>query len=161
MIFGFRRARPPLMIRLAQSRDASDICDIHTTSFDRAWGLTEFERMLSEETSLAHVAGEERSGRLGAFVLSRIAADEAEILSIAVRPDRRGEGHSARLLLAHHDVLALNGVKTVFLEVETGNAPALALYKRQGYAEVARRDAYYKRSDGSAATALVMRKALS
>jgi [ribosomal protein S18]-alanine N-acetyltransferase len=160
MIFGFGRARPPLMIRLAESRDVSAICDIHTTSFDRAWGLTEFERMLSEETSLAHVAGEERSGRLGAFVLSRIAADEAEILSIAVRTDRRGEGHSARLLLAHHDVLALNGVKTVFLEVETGNAPALALYKRQGYTEVARRDAYYKRSDGTAATALVMRKGL-
>jgi [ribosomal protein S18]-alanine N-acetyltransferase len=160
MIFGFGRARTSLMIRLAQSKDTPAICDIHTASFDRPWGLSEFERMLSEETSLAHVAGEERSGKLGAFVLSRIAVDEAEILSIAVRPDRRGEGHSARILVAHHDVLALNGVKTVFLEVETGNGPALALYHRQGYTEVARRDAYYKRSDGTAATALVMRKTL-
>jgi ribosomal-protein-alanine N-acetyltransferase len=45
----------------------------------------------------------------------------------------------------------------LFLEVEDSNAPALALYERQGFREVARREAYYRKADGSAATALVMR----
>jgi ribosomal-protein-alanine N-acetyltransferase len=63
-------------------------------------------------------------------------------------------------LTAHTEALSLNRIRTIFLEVEQTNAPALALYKRQGFTEVARRDAYYRLADGSAATALVMRRTL-
>jgi [ribosomal protein S18]-alanine N-acetyltransferase len=94
------------------------------------------------------------------FILSRIAADEAEVLSIAVDPKRRGEGIARRLLQTQMEMLPLNRIRTLFLEVEDGNAPALALYKRSGFVEVARREAYYRKSDGSAATAFVMRKSL-
>ena len=54
----------------------------------------------------------------------------------------------------------LNRIRTLFLEVEEGNAPAIALYKRQGFTDVSRRDAYYRKADGSAATAIVMRRTL-
>jgi ribosomal-protein-alanine N-acetyltransferase len=158
MIFGFGRSKAALVIRPADMSDARDVASIHAASFDRPWGLMEFERMMAEENTLAHVAGGEREAE--AFVLSRLSADEAEILSIAVHPRRRGEGHSGRLLRAHTEALTLNRIRTIFLEVEQTNAPALALYKRQGFTEVARRDAYYRRSDGSAATALVMRRTL-
>ncbi|MGL4634354.1 MAG: GNAT family N-acetyltransferase [Beijerinckiaceae bacterium] len=161
MIFGFGRSRPHLTLRPAMMADARAISEVHAGSFDRPWGLMEFERLISEENILAHVAIAETAGsQAQGFVLSRIAADEAEILSIAVAPARRGEGLSGKLLSAHRDMLALARVKTLFLEVEEGNKPALALYARQGFAEVARRDAYYRKADGSAATALVMRRAL-
>ncbi len=158
MIFGFGRSKAALVIRPAQMSDARDVAGIHAASFDQPWGLMEFERMMAEASTLAHVAGGERDS--DAFVLSRLSADEAEILSIAVHPRRRGEGLSGRLLSAHTEALALNRVRTIFLEVESANQPALALYKRQGFAEVARRDAYYRKADGSAATALVMRRVL-
>jgi [ribosomal protein S18]-alanine N-acetyltransferase len=90
-------------------------------------------------------------------VLSRIAADEAEILSIAVSPARRQEGTARRMLAAHCDQLRLARVKALFLEVEDGNAPALSLYARHGFREISRREAYYRKADGSAATALIMR----
>ena len=45
----------------------------------------------------------------------------------------------------------------LFLEVEEGNAPARALYVKRGFVEVGRRNAYYKKADGSAASAIVMR----
>ena len=43
------------------------------------------------------------------------------------------------------------------LEVEDGNAPALALYRRLGFGEIGRREGYYGRADGSRAAALTMR----
>jgi len=158
MIFGFGRQRPPLAIRLAQMEDCLPVAEIHAESFDRPWGLMEFERMLAEENILAHIAGGDEPAE--GFVLSRLAGDEAEVLAIAVRPRRRGEGIAGRLLGAHAQALMLSRVRKLFLEVEEGNRAALALYRRQGFSEVARRDAYYRKADGSAATAIVMRRTL-
>jgi ribosomal-protein-alanine N-acetyltransferase len=158
MIFGFGKAKSPLIVRQSDMADARAIATLHALSFDRPWGLLEFERLLAEDGIVSHVAAAESdSGQPKGFVLSRIAADEAEILSIAVAPERRGEGVARRMLEAHRDVLLLSRVRVLFLEVEDSNAPALALYERQGFREVARREAYYRKADGSAATALVMR----
>lgn len=161
MIFGFGRSRAALLIRPAAMADAPAISALHASSFDRPWGLMEFERLLAEETTLAHVAASTTgAGAPEGFILSRVAADEAEVLSIAVSPDRRGEGIGGRLMDAHREMLKFERARMLFLEVEDTNASALALYRRQGFQEVARRDAYYRKADGTAATALVMRVAL-
>jgi [ribosomal protein S18]-alanine N-acetyltransferase len=158
MIFGFGKTRAPLFIRQSEMTDASAIAALHAMSFDRPWGLMEFERLLAEENIVSHVAAAgSGAGKAEGFALSRIAADEAEVLSIAVSPERRGEGVARRLLETHREVLLLSRVRVLFLEVEDSNAPALALYARQGFREVSRREAYYRKADGSAATALVMR----
>ncbi len=158
MIFGFGRPRSPLLIRPAGTQDVRSVSEIHAASFDRPWGLTEFERLMAEETVLTHVAAGGPRDIPEGFVLARLAADEAEILSIAVNPTRRGEGIAGRLLKSQMDMLALNGIRTLFLEVEDANIPALALYQRHRFMEVSRREAYYRKADGSAATALVMRR---
>jgi [ribosomal protein S18]-alanine N-acetyltransferase len=160
MIFGFGRPRHPLLIRPAGTHDVRAVSEIHAASFDRPWGLTEFERLMAEETVLTHVAAGGTADVPEGFSLARLAADEAEILSIAVNPNRRGEGIAGRLLTTQMDMLALNGIRTLFLEVEDSNAPAQALYRRHGFMEVSRREAYYRKADGSAATALVMRRTL-
>jgi [ribosomal protein S18]-alanine N-acetyltransferase len=158
MIFGFSRSKAPLIIRPTDMEDARAVAEIHAASFDRPWGLMEFERLLAEENIVSHAAAHD--GGSEGFVLSRLAADEAEILSIAVHPRRRGEGIAGRLLSVHREALMLNRIRTLFLEVEEGNAPAIALYQRQGFSDVSRRDAYYRKADGSAATAIVMRRSL-
>nr|WP_281369189.1 GNAT family N-acetyltransferase [Microvirga mediterraneensis] len=97
-----------------------------------------------------------RTARPVGFVLSRIVLDEAEIITVAVAPEARGKGH-ARPLLAHHlDALARRGVARVHLEVEEGNAPAIALYRRAGFQDVGRREGYYRKADGTKAAALTM-----
>jgi [ribosomal protein S18]-alanine N-acetyltransferase len=127
MIFGFGKARAPLVVRQSEMTDASAIAALHAMSFDRPWGLLEFERLLAEENIASHVAAPGAGpGRPEGFVLSRIAADEAEVLSIAVSPERRGEGVARRLMEAHREVLLLSRVRVLFLEVEDSNAPALA-----------------------------------
>jgi ribosomal-protein-alanine N-acetyltransferase len=94
------------------------------------------------------------------FVISRIGADEAEILSIAVDAGHRGKGLSRNLLLTHLGYLAGRGVRAIFLEVEENNQPARRLYERAGFAVVGRRERYY-RQGGEQLNALLMRRDLS
>jgi ribosomal-protein-alanine N-acetyltransferase len=95
------------------------------------------------------------------FSVSRIGADEAEILSIAVAESHRGRGLSGALLLTHLGHLAGRGVRTVFLEVEENNQPARRLYERAGFAVAGRRERYYQQPGGEPLNALLMRRDLS
>ena len=143
----------------ASLRDAPALARIHGASFHRGWGEGEFESMLTERNTLVHRL---RMGRkIVGFSISRLAADEAEILSIAVAASYRGRGLSGKLLLTHLGHLAGRGVRTVFLEVEENNQPARRLYERAGFAVVGRRERYYRQSGGEPLNALLMRRDLS
>ena len=147
-----------LAIEPATLRDAPKLAQLHGASFHRGWGEGEFEQMLSERNTLVHRL---RQGRktIG-FAVSRMAADEAEILSIAVDSKHRGRGLSRNLLLTHLGHLAGRGVRTVFLEVEENNQPARRLYDRTGFTVTGRRERYY-RQEGEQLNALIMRRDLS
>jgi ribosomal-protein-alanine N-acetyltransferase len=93
--------------------------------------------------------------------VSRVAADEAEILSIAIDKGQRGRGLSHNLLLTHLGHLAGHGVRTIFLEVEENNQPARRLYERAGFTVVGRRERYYQQPGGEQLNALLMRRDLS
>jgi len=146
------------IVEPASLRDVPAFARIHGASFHRGWGEGEFERMLAERNTLVHRL---RMGRkIIGFSVSRIAADEAEILSIAVAESHRGRGLSGNLLLTHLGHLAGRAVKTVFLEVEENNQPARRLYERAGFAVVGRRERYYRQVGGEPMDALLMRRDL-
>jgi [ribosomal protein S18]-alanine N-acetyltransferase len=149
----------PPSIEPATLRDAPRLAQLHAASFHRGWGEGEFESMIAERNTLVHRL---RLGRktIG-FAVSRIGADEAEILSIAIDADRRGRGLSRNLLLTHLGHLAGRGVRRIFLEVEENNAPARRLYERAGFAVVGRRERYYQQATGEQLNALLMRRDLS
>jgi ribosomal-protein-alanine N-acetyltransferase len=63
--------------------------------------------------------------------------------------------------LTHLGHLAGRGVRTIFLEVEENNRPALSLYKRAGFTVVGRRERYYQEPGGEQLNALLMRRDLS
>jgi [ribosomal protein S18]-alanine N-acetyltransferase len=143
----------------ATLRDAPKLAQLHGASFHRGWGEGEFEGMLSERHTLVHRL---RLGRkIVGFAVSRMAADEAEILSIAVAASHRGRGLSHNLLLTHLGHLSGRGVRTVFLEVEENNQPARRLYERAGFGVAGRRERYYQQPGGEQLNALLMRRDLS
>ena len=147
------------VIEPATLRDAPRLAQLHAASFHRGWGEGEFEGMLTERNTLVH---RQRIGRkIVGFAVSRMAADEAEILSIAVDANNRGRGLSRTLLLTHLGHLAGRGVRTVFLEVEENNQAARRLYDRTGFAVVGRRERYYREPSGEQLNAVVMRRDLS
>jgi ribosomal-protein-alanine N-acetyltransferase len=140
-------------------RDAARLAQLHGASFHRGWGEGEFETMLTERNTLVHRL---RLGRkIIGFAVSRMAADEAEILSIAIDKAQRGRGLSRNLLLSHLGHLAGRGVRKIFLEVEENNQPARRLYERAGFTVVGRRERYYQQSGGEQLNALLMRRDLS
>jgi len=146
------------LVEAATIRDAPRLAQLHGSSFHRGWGESEFEHMLTERNTLVHRL---RVGRktIG-FAVSRMGADEAEILSIAIDAPYRGKGLSRTLLLTHLGHLAGRGVRTIFLEVEENNQPARRLYDWAGFSVVGRRDRYY-RQDAEQLNALLMRRDLS
>lgn len=153
----FSPARPPV-VSDATTNDSAAIATLHAASFRRGWSKGEIEHMLLDRSVVAHRAtiGKNFAG----FIMSRIAADEGEILSVAVSSSYRGR-NIARAMLRHHlGRLAAFGVQMVFLEVDEGNAPALRLYHRAGFVEVGRRDGYYPHASGRPTSALVLRRDL-
>lgn len=152
----FGRGEP--VLAAAPPRAAAGFAALHAASFARGWSEQEFERLLADRAVVADRAALGR-GTVG-FIVSRIAADEAEILSIAVARACRGRGLGRDLLMRNLQRLAGLGVRSVFLEVDAGNAPARALYARAGFREVGRREGYYPSKDGAPAAALVLRRDL-
>jgi ribosomal-protein-alanine N-acetyltransferase len=138
----------------ARPADAAAIAAVHAASFQRGWDEDEIHRLLLDGDVVAHRATAGRT--LIGFILSRRAAGEAEILSVAVAPAWRRRGLSRPLLDLHLRRLAGLGVRSVFLEVGDNNAPARALYRRAGFHEVGQRQGYY----GGGAAALVLRRDL-
>ena len=142
-------ARPARTGRLRPS-DAPALARIHAEAFARPWDAHDLERMLIFMGASMRPIG---------FALSRQVLDEAEILTITVTRKVQGRGFGRTLLAAHLAHLAANGAKTLFLEVEETNAPAIALYRRFGFSDAGRREGYYRRADRKRA-ALVLRRSL-
>ena len=148
----------PVLDRAAMA-DARDMAAIHGASFHRGWDVQDFETMLVDRSILAHALRRRATQPVGAFVVSRLAADEAEILTIAVLPRLRGRGFAGQLLDAHVKDLMRAGIANLFLEVEAENAPALKLYQRRVFSIIGRRRGYYRTATGTA-DAVMMRKVL-
>lgn len=160
MPFSFRRPNPPALRALRSDR-AESCAAIHAESFAHPWSPLEFEALLSSKTTIGAAAVDATNDDLRGFALSRLAADEAEVLTIAVHKAYRGRGIGRALMIDTLSRLAASHVRSLFLEVERTNRAAIALYSHMGFQEVGQRRGYYQKPDGSAATALVLRKDLT
>jgi [ribosomal protein S18]-alanine N-acetyltransferase len=152
----FARGEP--VLAEATSRDAADIAALHAASFARGWSEQEVERLMTERNVITHRAM--TGTAMAGFIMSRLAADEAEILSVAVAGPRRGRGLARKLVDLHMRRLAALGARAVFLEVDEHNVPAIRLYGRAGFHEISRRPNYYAGAGGTPAAALVLRRDL-
>lgn len=127
------------------------LATLHACCFTtpRPWSAAEFADFLGAPMCflLTEPAG---------FLLGRVIADEAELLTVAVDPAARRQGMGARLLAGFSATAKARGAATAFLEVAAGNAPAQALYAQAGWVTAGRRKAYYHAPDGTAEDALVM-----
>ena len=83
------------------------------------------------------------------LVLWRIAADEAEILTICTQPGQRRMGVGRHLLAAAIGAMPAAGVRRLCLEVAVDNAAAIGLYRAFGFTDEGRRRGYYQGPDGA------------
>lgn len=154
----FGQAAGPARTGPLDSRQARRIAALHHEGgFARGWDPGECAALLADPAVVADGVFAGSAGEPLGFVLSRLAADEAEILSIVVSQAARRGGFGRALLAAHLAQLSARGTGRLFLEVEESNQAARALYRHFGFAEVGRREGYYPRPDGSRVAALVLR----
>lgn len=99
-------------------------------------------------------------GSAAAFVLSRQALDEEELLLLAVRPEERGRGLGTAILNAYFEKAARRGVRRIFLEMRANN-PARSLYQRCGFQPIGTRPRYYRAADGQSLDAITFARTLT
>ncbi|MBQ3591965.1 MAG: ribosomal protein S18-alanine N-acetyltransferase, partial [Clostridia bacterium] len=73
-----------------------------------------------------------------------LAADEGELVDIAVSPAYRKMGLGQMLMTALLTEAANRGTAQVFLEVRQSNTPARTLYEKNGFTAIGLRKKYYK-----------------
>lgn len=117
------------MMREAKPEDIAEIKKIEDESYSRPWSEEELLNDMRKELSYFYVY--ELDGVISGYVIIYKILDEAEIASIAVSKRHRGKGFGRYIL---KDILEIiKPVKTVYLEVEQTNEPALALYRSFGF----------------------------
>jgi ribosomal-protein-alanine N-acetyltransferase len=120
--------------------DVALLAALHASSFPDAWNQAAICDLLAGANVFVFFSQD-------GFVMGRAVGDEAEILTLAVKPEARGRG-LGRILIqqmaAHAQSL---GANHLFLEVGHDNPAALALYAGLGFERVGQRKGYYAGRD--------------
>lgn len=150
----------PIAIETVPDPDPGVLADIHAEGFAHAWSGADINKLLADDNVFVVLARRDRpfgSRNPVGFVMIRKAADEAEVLSIAVTHRFRNAGTGRKLMDAALRHLFAERIAKVFLEVADDNLPAITLYRRLGFKTVAERTGYYVAGREKPAAALVMR----
>jgi len=145
-----------LSLLWASPERAEEIAALHSRLFDEGWDAESIACSIEDPTSASFIAQVSEPRALAGFVIGRIAADEAEILSIGVAPEWQRRGVARRMAEGLVRAARRAEVKRVFLEVAVDNAAAIALYEGLGFRRTGRRKGYYQRPDGENVDAMVL-----
>ena len=146
-------------LRQVTAEEAESLGHLHALSFDHPWDVESIRKLMGMPGALALAAMSHLGKPLG-FLLARAAADEAEILTLAVAPRYRRRRIGSRLLAGAADMLAAAGARQLHIEVAQSNIPAARLYETAGFAVTGSRRNYYAKSDGTYEDAVMMSRSL-
>jgi ribosomal-protein-alanine N-acetyltransferase len=119
-----------------------------------AWQPADYASAFADAAGLRLLAEDSVSGRAAGFLVGRLAADEAEILNLAVAPEYRRRGIGRRLVAETLAVARQRGARQCWLEVRAANRTARDFYRALGFAETSRRRGYYRNPEDDAVVCL-------
>jgi len=157
---------PPLEILPVAPVHVPVLAELHRVCFaDQPWHRPWDEAEMADVLTLPGLRGwlalAGPEGEPVGMLLVQITGDDADIVTLAVRPApwrRQGIGR-ALLARAEGDVQAL-GVARLVLEVADGNAAGTCFYRSSGYQLLNRRRLYYTHGTDQPRDALVMARML-
>ena len=145
--------RSTISTRRAEVSDCGVLAEIHASAFKRGWSDAEFEALLLQpgvHALLAHYRNALGRRIPAGFILYRLAADEAEILSVAVIRPAAGAASARRSSRRPCDTSTAKARRAIHLEVEDSNTAAIGLYRGVEFRESGRRAGYYVQGRGDA-----------
>ncbi len=122
--------------------DVDAVVALESEAFSTPWSAETFRTLL--ERPGAELLVLDHAGDIVAYAVVWCILDQGELANIAVRTDRRGEGHGRHLLGAVLARATERGVHTLFLEVRESNRAARTLYADVGFEVIGRRKGYYQ-----------------
>lgn len=131
----------------------SELFEIEQDCFGSSWTAEMLRAELDNPFSVSVTHTED--GRLAAFALGRVVADEGELYQIGTLTGFRGRGIAEKLLSELLEIMRKKGAAVCFLEVRSRNSAAIALYEKCGYERISVRKNYYPDDD-----AVIMKKEL-
>ncbi len=167
-MFRFWKTAPETVsIRQALETDLAECADIHAQCFTHNWDEHTLSTMLTGRGTTCLVATLSGSAAIPAgFLMFRVSAGEAEILTVAVDPARRNTGIGAGLVDEMIRLCLHERLEEIFLEVDESNRAALSVYRKKGFKIVGERKGYYPAENigaeetaatGAPSNALIMR----
>jgi [ribosomal protein S18]-alanine N-acetyltransferase len=117
-----------------------------------AWSAAQFWGELARPNR-TYVVLRDPVGEVRGYAGLAMLPPEADVQTIAVRPDVRGQGGGSILLRHLLNEARSQECTAVLLEVRADNASAIAMYERFGFTVISRRSNYY----GPGSDALIMR----
>ncbi len=147
-------SRSTPLIRELRSQDSKEIDDIlaicQQSPEASNWSRDSYRKFAEDSGALILVA--ETNGAISGFLVARFAADQAEILNLAVTRAFRRQGHASTLLAAALKHLRSCTATSVYLEVRQSNTSAIAFYQSHGFTQSGIRKAYYQNPSEDALT---------
>ena len=127
-----------------------------------AWTEQTLAEMLAQDSTHIMIVykpeGKADNNKVIGYCLYQVIFEQAEILRIGTHPDYQRQGIASQLFATLNNELINNKVESLLLEVRADNAPALALYERQGFVVIHKRKSYYQLPHRPAIDALIMQR---
>ncbi|MGO3018009.1 MAG: ribosomal protein S18-alanine N-acetyltransferase [Anaerococcus sp.] len=142
------------MIRRMELYDVDQVYFIENQSFFEPWSKEILVREMKINKFLEHFVYESDEKILG-FYIANYILDEAEIYTIAVREEYRGQKIASKMLNHLVERCKKREITKIFLEVSTKNDQAIKLYEKFSFKKVGLRKNYYRKTNEDA---YIMRK---
>ncbi|MET9337333.1 MULTISPECIES: ribosomal protein S18-alanine N-acetyltransferase [unclassified Nonomuraea] len=121
-----------------------------------AWSEGMLRGELADQPRTRHYVVAVDGGEIIGYAGLAVAADQADVQTIAVRSARQGEGVGSAMLTDLLDEARRRAAQEIFLEVRADNPRARSVYERFGFEEIGVRRRYY--DDGT--DAIMMKRKL-
>lgn len=117
------------------------------SDFDDFWSENTLKQELLNNEHIYIVAKSFEDDEIVGFAGISVILDEAELMNIVVKKNKRGFGIGKALLEKIINICKENKIKILRLEVNQNNFIAINLYKNFGFKQTGIRDKYYKNKD--------------
>lgn len=125
------------------TKHLTELMSIERSAFDNPWSAQVMrDSLLAAHTQTWGLIDLKTEELIGYAVLS-VMLDEAELLSMTIKPDRQGQGFGRKLLKFVIEKAKSSKAETLFLEVRATHPVAIHLYKDLGFTQIGIRKNYY------------------
>lgn len=119
------------------------------SDFDDFWNENILKQELLNNKRIYIVAKSIGTNEILGFTGISLAFDEAELMNIVVKKNKRGLGIGKALLEKIINICREKQIKLLKLEVNEKNITAINLYKSVGFKQIGKRNKYYNNCDSA------------